>query len=94
LQRAETAVVAALFTACVASGSIALVAYALTCLALHAFASVWATWIPHHAPRALVRLAAAFAWTGSPTVLALAYHGVHHARPELPTAVLAAAARA
>jgi fatty acid desaturase len=70
--------------ALLASGRAPLVTYALVAILAQATMAVWAAYIPHNAPAWLTRLAARFAWTGSPTMLSLAYHELHHARPEVP----------
>jgi fatty acid desaturase len=84
-QALETAVDVALFIALLASGRPALVIYAAVALLGQVTMSIWASHVPHNTPAWLVRAAERLAWTGSPTVLALAYHETHHARPDVPT---------
>jgi fatty acid desaturase len=83
-QAVETAASAILGGALLASGRAPLVTYALVAILAQATMAVWAAYIPHNAPAWLTRLAARFSWTGSPTMLSLAYHELHHARPEVP----------
>jgi fatty acid desaturase len=84
-QAAETALDVVLLTALVASGRPALLVYAAIAILGQITMSAWASHIPHNAPAWLIRVATRLAWTGSPTVLALAYHDLHHARPDVPT---------
>ncbi len=93
-QAFETAAGVALLVLLVASGSLPLRIYTLVALAAQATMSVWAAHVPHNAPAWLTGAASRFDWTGSPTVLALAHHALHHTHPELPCRRLAAAARA
>jgi fatty acid desaturase len=92
-QAAETLVDVALASMLLASGHAPLVIYVVVALAAQATMSVWAAHVPHNAPAWLTTLAARLGWTGSPTVLALAYHELHHARPSVPCQRLAATAR-
>lgn len=92
-QAVETAAGLAITAALLGSRLPPLVVYALVALAAQATMSVWAAHVPHNAPAWLTRLAARFSWTGSPTVLSLAYHALHHAHAEVPCRRLAAAAR-
>ncbi|MFT3766487.1 MAG: fatty acid desaturase [Minicystis sp.] len=85
---------AALLAAIVASGEAALLVYAAVAILAQLTMGLWASHIPHNAPGWLVRVAERLAWTGSPTVLSLAYHELHHARPQVPCRRLGAAARA
>jgi fatty acid desaturase len=84
LQLAETAVNAAAIPLAIASGSRALVAYVAVALALQLTMALWAAYIPHNAPRWLVRAAERLAFTGFTTALSLAYHALHHRRPDVP----------
>jgi fatty acid desaturase len=93
-QALETAAGVAAGAAFLASGRVPLVIYALVAIAAQATMSVWAAHVPHNAPAWLTGLAARFAWTGSPTMLSLAYHELHHARPEVPCRHLDTAAHA
>jgi fatty acid desaturase len=93
-QLAETAADLALLVALVASGRPAGLVYAAVAVLAQLTMGVWASYIPHNAPAWVVRVAARLDWTGSPTVLSLAYHELHHARPEVPCRRLGAAARA
>jgi len=61
-----------------------LVVYALVVIAAQVSAPVWAGLIPHRPPPWLLRAARALAFTRSPTVLSLAFHELHHARPKVP----------
>ena len=65
-------------------GKAPLVLYVAVAVLAQATMSVWAAYVPHNAPAWLSALAARLACTGSPTMLALAHHDVHHARPEIP----------
>lgn len=84
-QAAETVIDVALLAALLSSGHPALLVYAAVAVIGQLTMSTWASHIPHNAPAWLIRLAARLDWTGSPTVLALAYHDLHHARPDVPT---------
>jgi fatty acid desaturase len=92
LQLAENAGGLILCVLLLGTRSPALVAYALVTLAATLTAGVWASHLPHHTPAWLVTLARALGRTGSPTILALAYHDAHHARPGVPTTRLRAVA--
>ena len=83
-QAVETVADVLLSGALLASGRAPLVTYALCAILAQATMGVWAAYIPHNAPAWLTRLAARLTWTGSPTVLSLVHHGLHHARPEVP----------
>jgi fatty acid desaturase len=84
IQAMETVAGAALAAALLASGRAPLVVYAIVAMLGQATMSVWAAHVPHNAPRWLSRIAARLAVTGSPTLLALAHHDLHHARPQIP----------
>jgi len=88
-QAAETAVGLLLGAALLGSRCAPLVVYALVAMAAQATMSVWAAHVPHNAPAWLTGLAKRFTWTGSPTMLSLAYHAQHHAHPEVPCRHLA-----
>ena len=92
-QAVETVVGLALGAVLLGSGRAALVVYALVALVAQATMGVWAAQVPHNAPAWLTRLAARLAWTGSSTMLSLAYHELHHERPGVPCRRLAAEAR-
>lgn len=93
LQIAETAVNAISLAAMIASGVSALRIYAIVAILAQATMSAWASQIPHNAPPWLSRLAARLAVLGSPTLLSLAYHDLHHARPEVPCRGLSSVGR-
>jgi fatty acid desaturase len=92
LQAIETLAGAALVAAAIASGKAALVTYVVIALLGQATMSVWAAYVPHNTPAWLSAAAARLACTGSPTMLALAYHDLHHARPGIPCRLLGRAA--
>ena len=92
-QLVETAADVALLAALPASGRPALVVYAAVAVLAQVTMSVWAAHVPHNAPAWLTGAAARLAWTGSPTMLNLAYHDLHHARPDVPCRSLARAAQ-
>lgn len=88
----NTASVFALPALCGEPGAI----YAAVAVAFQISMPVWAGHIPHRAPAWAIAVARRLAFTGSPTMLSLAYHDAHHAHPRVPTAELgmfAAAAR-
>lgn len=62
--------------------------YVATAIALQLTMATWAGHIPHRAPRWAIAFAESFAFTGSPTMLSLAYHELHHEHPRVPTARL------
>ncbi len=88
-QSAETLASLVALALLVASSIPALRIYAAVAVALQLSMGVWAAHIPHNTPAWIVRLAEKLAWSGSPTVLALAYHERHHARPDVPCQRLA-----
>jgi fatty acid desaturase len=94
LQLAENAGGLLLFAVLLGTRDVALASYALVTLGASLTAAVWASHVPHHPPAWLITLARVVARTGSPTILALAYHDAHHARPSTPTTRLRAAALA
>ena len=75
-----------LFAAAAFSGSLgtALSHYAFVALAMQLTASFWASYMAHHTPPWLARLAAAFAFARSPVLLSLAFHEEHHRHPGVP----------
>ena len=83
-QAAEIAIDVALLAALVASGVPVLRVYAAVAILAQLTMGLWASHIPHNAPGWLVAMAEGLSWTGSPTVLSLAYHDLHHARPDVP----------
>ena len=93
-QAFETALGFAIGAVLLFSGRAPLVIYALVAIAAQSSMSVWAAHIPHNAPAWLTGLAGHLTWTGSPTMLSLAHHALHHAHPEVPCRRLDAAARA
>jgi fatty acid desaturase len=90
-QATETAVNLAALVVLVASGRPAPLAYALVALTAQATMGAWAAHVPHNAPAWLTGIAARLTWTGSPTLLSLAHHDLHHARPRIPCRHLRAA---
>jgi fatty acid desaturase len=84
IQAVETLAGAALATALLASGRAPLVIYAIVAVLGQATMSAWAAHVPHNAPAWLSRIATRLAVTGSPTLLSLAYHELHHACPQIP----------
>jgi fatty acid desaturase len=91
-QAAESVADVALASLLLASGRAPLVIYVLVAMVAQATMSVWAAQVPHNAPAWLTTLAARFSWTGSPTVLSLLHHELHHAMPRVPCRRLEAAA--
>lgn len=83
-QAIESAVNVAALLALLASGVPALRLYAAVAIAAQLSMSAWASQVPHNAPPWLVRLAQRLAIFGSPSMLSLAYHELHHAHPEVP----------
>jgi fatty acid desaturase len=67
--------------------------YVLVALALHATTPLWAAHVPHRAPQWMTRIAARLAVFGSPVLLSLAHHDLHHRQPKVPCRRLAAVAR-
>lgn len=67
--------------------------HVLVALSLQATMSLWASHVPHRTPAWLARVARRLAFTRSPILLSLAFHGEHHATPRVPCARLAAVAR-
>lgn len=90
-QAVESAANLVTFLALVASARPAGLVYAAVAACAQLTMGVWASHIPHNAPAWITRAAERLAWTGSPTVLSLAYHELHHARPEVPCRRLGAA---
>jgi fatty acid desaturase len=64
--------------------------YAAVALAMQLLAPWWAGHIPHRS-QPLITLARRLAVTGSPTLISLAHHDLHHRRPKVPTWRLQAA---
>jgi fatty acid desaturase len=93
-QAAETALYVVILAVLVGSGRAPVFIYAGVALLGQVTMSVWAAHIPHNAPAWLTRLAARTAWIGSPTLQALAFHDLHHARPGVPCRRLAVGRRA
>ncbi|APR84755.1 Hypothetical protein A7982_10104 [Minicystis rosea] len=83
-QTVETIADIAVLSVLVASGVPALRVYAAVAILAQLTMGLWASHIPHNAPGWLIRMAERLAWIGSPTVLSLAYHDLHHARPDVP----------
>ncbi|NUP11839.1 MAG: fatty acid desaturase [Polyangiaceae bacterium] len=67
--------------------------FVLVTLAAQLSMGAWAAWIPHNAPTWLVAAARVVARSRSTIALSLAYHELHHERPDLPTAWLGAGPR-
>ena len=88
-QAAETLLNAACLAWLLASGRPALLAWAASAVALQLSMSVWAAHIPHNAPAWLLGAARSLAFTRSPVALSLAFHELHHRRPDLPCSRLA-----
>jgi fatty acid desaturase len=63
--------------------------YAAIAIAMQLSMPTWAGHVPHRAPEWMIDTAKKLAFTGSPTVLSLAYHELHHEHPRVPTAELA-----
>lgn len=91
-QAIETSVNVAALAALIASGIGALRVYALVAILAQLTMSAWASQVPHNAPPWLVRLAERLAIFGSPTMLSLAYHELHHEHPEVPCSRLGSVA--
>jgi fatty acid desaturase len=88
-QAVESSLNAAAFALLIASGSPSLLAWAFVAAALQLSMSVWAAHVPHNAPAWLLDAARALAFSRSPVALSLAFHELHHRRPDLPCGHLA-----
>ncbi len=83
-QIGESTFALALVLSSAAIGARALLVHVAVCVALQLTMNVWASHIPHHAPRWLTRFAERLAFTRSPLFLSLAFHDLHHERPAIP----------
>ena len=83
-QRVETMATLTITMGLLATGLRPLAVFVLVALTAQITMPVWAAHIPHNAPEWLVGIARILTFTRSPTVLSLAYHELHHARPRVP----------
>jgi fatty acid desaturase len=87
---AETGLSAVLVALIVVGRQPAGLTWVVTCLALQATMSLWASHLPHRPPALLVRLARHLEWTRSAVVASFLHHDAHHRRPWVPCGALAA----
>jgi fatty acid desaturase len=83
-QLAETALNLACLVLIACLGIPALSVVAIVAVAAQLTMAVWAAHVPHNAPRRLAAAAAHAARLGSIVALSLAYHDLHHERPDVP----------
>ena len=73
-------------------GPRALRIYMMVAVVMQLLAPLWAGHIPHRTPRWLMGLVHCLAFTGSPTVMSLLHHDLHHELPKVPIGELPAVA--
>ncbi|MDB4944436.1 MAG: hypothetical protein JWP97_3970 [Labilithrix sp.] len=89
VQGLESVAGAVLTAALVVSGRPALVTYAVTAAVMQLTMAFWASHVPHHAPAWAIAVSRRLAFLGSPVLLSLAYHELHHQNPRIPCQALA-----